>query len=73
MAMALVASTRGIALPPLYARNFLPASVTSRPLQGEVPGIELVLGHHRENTSPLLKLFLSRADDLIAEFTKQGH
>ena len=72
MAMSLVASTRGVALLPLYARNFLPSTVTSRPLQGEVPGIELVLGHHRENTSPLLKLFLSRADDLIAEFTRQG-
>ena len=37
MAMSLVASTRGVALLPAYARNLLPSSLISRPLRGEVP------------------------------------
>jgi LysR family hca operon transcriptional activator len=72
MAISLVASTRGIALLPVYAQNFLPRSVTSRPLQGTAPTIDLVLGYHKANTSPLLKLFLSRADDLIAHVSKRS-
>src|SRR5277367_596884 len=40
MAMSLVASTRGLALMPAYARNLLPWSVVSRPLEGEAPTIE---------------------------------
>jgi LysR family transcriptional regulator, hca operon transcriptional activator len=66
MAISLVASTRGVTLLPDYARNFLPWSVTSRPLQGETPLIDLVIGYQRANRSPILKLFLSRIDDLIA-------
>jgi LysR family hca operon transcriptional activator len=66
MAMSLVASTRGLALLPDFARNFLTGSVISRPLAGVAPSIDLVLAHQKANTSPVLKLFLSRADDLIA-------
>ena len=73
MAMSLVASTRGVALLPAYARNLLPASLTSRPLQGDVPTIDLVVGYSRTNTSPILKLFLSRIDDLIARVSKKTH
>jgi LysR family transcriptional regulator, hca operon transcriptional activator len=65
MAMSLVASTRGVALLPAYAQNFLPLSVISRRLGGVVPTIDLVVGY-KANTSPILKLFLSRVDDLIA-------
>ena len=64
MAMSLIASTRGVALLPAYAKNFLPRSVTSRPLDGEVPTIDLVIGYNRTNTSPILGLFLSRVDKL---------
>src|SRR6202043_2802484 len=35
MAISLVASTRGLALMPAYAKNLLPGSVTSRPLEGD--------------------------------------
>ncbi|PYM89357.1 MAG: transcriptional regulator [Candidatus Rokuibacteriota bacterium] len=70
MAMSLVASTRGVALLPAYARNLLPSSLTSRPLQGDVPTIDLVVGYSKTNTSPILKLFLSRMDDLIARVSK---
>jgi len=73
MAISLVASTRGVALLPIYAKNFLPWSVVSRPLEGEVPTIDLVVGHHRANTSALLKLFLSRIDDLIARVSDKTH
>jgi LysR family hca operon transcriptional activator len=62
----LVASTRGISLLPLYARNLLPPSVVSRPLQGEAPTIDLVLGYSKANTSPLLKRFLTKVDELVA-------
>ncbi len=67
MAMSLVASTRGVALLPDFARNFLTRSVVSRPLAGEAPSIDLVLGYHKANNSPLLKTFLSRVDDLIGQ------
>jgi LysR family transcriptional regulator, hca operon transcriptional activator len=65
MAISLVASTRGFALLPRYAQNFLPWSVVSRPIKGSQPTIDLVVGYHTANASPILKLFLSRVDDLI--------
>jgi LysR family transcriptional regulator, hca operon transcriptional activator len=64
MAMSLVASTRGLALMPAYAKNLLPWSVVSRPLEGEAPTIDLVIGYNKTNTSPILGLFLSRVDQL---------
>jgi LysR family hca operon transcriptional activator len=66
MAISLVASTRGVALLPASAENFLKWSVISRPLKGEAPTIDLVIGYHKANTSPILKTFLSRVDDLTA-------
>ena len=65
MAMSLVASTRGLALMPEYACNLLPWSVVSRPLEGDAPTVDLVIGYSRANTSPVLKLFLSRAEELL--------
>ncbi len=64
MAISLVASTRGVALLPASAENFLPWSVISRPLKGETPTIDLVIGYHRANTSPILRTFLSKIDEL---------
>lgn len=65
MAMSLVASTRGLALMPAYAKNLLPWSVVSRPLEGEAPTIDVAVGYSKSNTSPILKLFLSRLDQLV--------
>ena len=65
MAMSLVASTRGLALMPAYAKNLLPSSVVSRPLEGEAPTIDLAVGYSKSNASPILKLFLSRLDELV--------
>jgi LysR family hca operon transcriptional activator len=65
MAISLVASTRGVALLPRYAQNFLPWSVISRPIKGKAPTIDLVVGYHTANASPILKFFLSKLDELI--------
>jgi LysR family hca operon transcriptional activator len=73
VAISLVASTRGVALLPVYVKNFLPWSVVSRPIKGEAPTIDLVVGYHRANASALLNLFLSRVDDLIAGVSQKTH
>ena len=72
MGMSLIASTRGLGLLPAYAKNFLPRSVTSRPLKGDTPTIELVLGYKKSNKSPILKLLLSRLDELVARVSKSA-
>src|SRR5271163_1200887 len=71
MGISLIMSTRGVALLPAYAQNFLPASVTSRPLKGESPTVDLVLGYRKSNQSPILKLLLSRLDELVARASKK--
>jgi LysR family hca operon transcriptional activator len=73
MGMSLIASTRGVGLLPAYAQNFLPPSITSRPLKGEAPTVELVLGYKKSNKSPVLKLLLSRLDELVARVSKNAH
>jgi len=72
MAMSLIASTGGVGLLPAYAQNFLLSSVTSRPLKGDTPTIELVLGYKKSNASPILKLLLSRLDELVARVSKKA-
>jgi len=49
MGMSLIASTGGVGLLPAYAQNFLPSSVTSRPLKGDTPTVDLVLGYKKPN------------------------
>jgi LysR family hca operon transcriptional activator len=73
MGISLIMSTRGVGLLPAYAQNFLPSSVTSRPLKGDTPTIELVLGYNKSNESPILKLLLSRVDELVARASKKSH
>jgi LysR family hca operon transcriptional activator len=70
--ISLIASTRGVGLLPAYAQNFLPSSVTSRPLKRDTPTVDLVLGYKRSNQSPILKLLLSRLDELVARVSKKG-
>jgi LysR family hca operon transcriptional activator len=67
MAISLVASRRGFALLPRYAQNFLPWSVVSRPIDGKPPAIDLVVGYHKANASPVLKFFLSKLDELLKQ------
>jgi len=68
MGMSLIASTHGVGL----LQNFIPSLVTSRPLKGEVPTVELVLGYKKSNESPVLKLLLSRLDELVARVSKKA-
>jgi len=66
MVMSLVASTRGLTLIPAYVENLMPWSVVSRPLAGEPPTIDLAVGYRKTNPSPVLKLFLSHLEELVA-------
>jgi LysR family hca operon transcriptional activator len=72
MGMSLIASTGGVGLLPAYAQNFLPSSVTSRPLKGDTPTVDLVFGYKRSNQSPILKLLLSRLDELVARASNKS-
>jgi len=72
MGMSLIVSARGVGLLPAYAQNFLFSSVTSRPLKGIAPTVDLVLGYRKSNQSPILKLFLSRLDELVARVSKKA-
>jgi LysR family hca operon transcriptional activator len=70
MGMSLIASARGVGLLPVYAQNFLASPLTSRPLKGDVPTVDLVLGYKKSNRSPILKILLSRLDELVARVSK---
>jgi LysR family hca operon transcriptional activator len=67
MAISLVGSTGGVALLPASIESYLPTSIISRSLAGEQPMIDLVLGFHKANKSPILEKFLSRLFDLSAQ------
>ncbi len=66
MAISLIVSTGGVALMPLYARNLLPPSVVSRPLEGEPPLIDITLGYRPDNSLPQLAAVVSRIKSLKA-------
>ena len=63
MGMSLVASTGGFALAAAYTRNYLPSTVVARPLLGDPPQIDLVLGYQTSNPSPVLQQFVARLRD----------
>src|ERR1700719_1661150 len=71
MGMTVIASTGGVGLLPAYAKDFLTRSVTSRPLKGKAPTVDLVFGYKKSNKSPILKLLLSRLDELVARVSKR--
>src|ERR1700730_8682155 len=73
MGMTVIASTRGVGLLPAYAKNFLTRSVTSRPLKGSPPTVDLVLGYKKSNKSPILKLLLSRLGELVARASRKAY
>ena len=56
---------------PSYVENLMPWSVVSRPLAGVPPTIDLAVGYSKTNTSAILKLFLSRLDELISHVSKR--
>lgn len=57
---------------PEYAQNLLPPTVVARPLAGDAPTIDLVVGYSKASTSPLLKRFLSKVDDLNARVSQKS-
>jgi PAS domain S-box-containing protein len=69
-ALSLV-SSGGVMILPAYLQNFLPDFVAKRPLKGDPPTIDLVLGYKKSNQSPILKFLISRLDDLVAHVTKR--
>ena len=70
MAVSLIASTGGVGLAPSYIQKLLPATLVSRPLQGDVPTIDLVAGYLQTNHSPFLKVFLSKLEMLMARVSQ---
>ena len=70
--MSLITSTGGVALLPVYAKAFLPDAITTRPLEGLGPKIDLSIGYRKANSSPVLRLFLSRVDELTSEGLMQA-
>jgi len=70
MAISLIASTRGVGLAPAYIEKLLPATLVTRPLEGNVPTIDLVVGYLKTNQSPSLKVFLDNLETLIARVSQ---
>lgn len=71
MAMSLVTSTGGVAILPESINGYLPPSITSRAVIGDRPTVDLVVGYHKANMSPILKIFLSRIDELANRIYQQ--
>jgi LysR family hca operon transcriptional activator len=65
-AISMITSTRGVMLLPAYTKRYLPESITTRPVQGEVPTLDLILAYHKANKSAVLKLLLSRVGKFAA-------
>jgi LysR family hca operon transcriptional activator len=65
-AISMITSTRAVMLLPEYTKNYLPDSVTARPVKGKAPAVDLIIAYDRANNSPILKLLLSRVDELRA-------
>lgn len=63
-AISMITSTRAVMMLPAYTRGYLPESITTRPVRGEAPTLDLVLACHKANKSPILKLLLSRVSKL---------
>lgn len=72
MAVSLVASTRGVAFLPVYALHLLPWAVVARPLEGAVPTVDLVLAHHRSNDGRLIRLLVSKAEEMATRVGRRS-
>ncbi|WP_166298202.1 LysR family transcriptional regulator [Bradyrhizobium sp. 2S1] len=65
-AISMITSTHAVMLLPAYTARYLPDTITTRPVQGEAPTLDLVIAYHKANKSPILKLLLSRVGRLAA-------
>jgi LysR family hca operon transcriptional activator len=64
-AISMITSTRAVMLLPAYTKCYLPRSITTRPVKGEVPTLDLIIAYHKANNSPILKLLLSGIGRLV--------
>jgi LysR family hca operon transcriptional activator len=58
-AISMITSTGAVVMLPAYTKRYLPASITTRPVKGEAPTLDLVVAYHKANKSPILKLLLA--------------
>jgi LysR family hca operon transcriptional activator len=65
-AISMLTSIRGVMLLPAYTKRYLPPSITTRPVKGEPPALDLVLAYQKGNKSPILKTLISRVGTLAA-------
>jgi LysR family hca operon transcriptional activator len=65
VAISMITSTRGVMMLPAYTERYLPGSITTRPVKGEAPTLDLIIAYHKANSSPILKLLLSRIGNLV--------
>ena len=64
-AISMITSTRAVMMLPAYTRRYLPESITTRPVKGEAPTVDLIVAFHKANKSPILKVLLSRIGELV--------
>lgn len=69
-AISMITSANGVMMLPAYTQQYLPASITTRPVSGHAPTIDLILAHHKADKSPILKLLLSQIDKLVLASTE---
>jgi LysR family hca operon transcriptional activator len=65
-AISMITSTRAVIMLPAYTKRYLPESITTRPVKGEVPTVDLILAYHKANKSSILKKLLSKIDQFAA-------
>jgi LysR family transcriptional regulator, hca operon transcriptional activator len=70
MAISLVTSTRGVALLPASIKDVLPRSIVSRPLSGERPTVDLMVGYRPDNDSPILRVFLNKLEAALVRMAR---
>jgi LysR family transcriptional regulator, hca operon transcriptional activator len=58
-AISMITSTRGVMMLPAYTRRYLPETITTRPVKGETPTLDLVIAYHKANKSPILRRLLA--------------
>ena len=65
-AISMITSTRGIMLLPAYTKRYLPETITTRPVRGDAPTLDLVIAHHKANRSAILKRLLANIGKLAS-------
>ena len=68
--LGLVSSGVGLALVPSSVQRVHLEHLTYRPIQGQTPPVEVMLGWRTSNTSPLLQSFIETAKEVMATY---GH